>query len=241
MKNTLIFIAFLLIISVPSPAQKTRDALYLRNGSVIYGKLLEIADNNYRMEGSDKSLFIFPSSDVEKFVKETTAFSGRKSRGTGLSIEGGVLAGAQNNDLKAPFSFNILANYTVDVQNIVSLGTGVEFLNSTFTPLFFEYRRLMNEKRITPFIFLRGGALCHLGGNGDIDDSNQYNYREYYKGGASCGIGTGISWARDENETYLSFGYRYAQTSYRQTDYNHVTYTYKNSYNRLEIKFGFKF
>ena len=65
--------------------------------------------------------------------------------------------------------------------------------------------------------------------------------RKDYKGGASLGIGTGISWAKEESETYLTFAYRYAHTSYQQDDYNNVTYTYKNNFNRLEIKFGFKF
>jgi hypothetical protein len=54
-------------------------------------------------------------------------------------------------------------------------------------------------------------------------------------------VGTGISWAKEDMETYLSFAYRYAQTSYKQNNYNDIIYTYKNNYNRLEIKFGFKF
>ncbi len=71
---------------------------------------------------------------------------------------------------------------------------------------------------------------------------NPYNYYpKDYKGGASLGLGTGISWAKQDIETYLSFSYRYAQTSYKQGSYNDVTYTYKNNYNRLEVKFGFKF
>jgi hypothetical protein len=44
-----------------------------------------------------------------------------------------------------------------------------------------------------------------------------------------------------EIETYLSFGYRYAQTSYMELNYNNQDVTYKNYYNRLEAKFGFKF
>ena len=71
--------------------------------------------------------------------------------------------------------------------------------------------------------------------------NSQYNYSKSYKGGASFTIGTGISWAKDEGETYLSFAYRYAHTSYSQENYNNLTETFQNTYNRLEIKFGFKF
>jgi len=241
MKKHLIFFFLLFILSHVLTAQKSRDALYLKNGSILYGRIIEITENTYRIETPDRNIFAFPSSDVEKFTKEDQNPESRKTSGPGFALEAGVLAGAQNNTLKAPFSFNILANYTFDKQNIMSLGSGVEFLNSTFAPLFFEYKRMMNEKRITPFVFFRGGALLHVGGEGNIENQNQYNYPIDYRGGPSFGIGTGVSRVKDDVETYVSFGYRYAQTSYKQIEYNDQEYTYKNTYNRLEIKFGFRF
>jgi hypothetical protein len=238
---TLILIV-IIVFEFPLSAQKTKDALYLKNGSIIYGKLLEISENNYKIETSDKSLFIYPSAEVEKFQKENPRFEGRREKGPGFALEAGLLAGAQNNDFDAPFSFNFLVNYTTDTKNIFSIGSGAEFLGSTFAPLFFEYKRLFSERRVTPFLFLRGGGLVHIGDDSDSDEyPYQYNYSKDYKGGASFGFGTGISWAKEDIETYLSFSFRYAHTSYKQRDYNEVTYTYKNSYNRLEIKFGFKF
>lgn len=241
MKTRLIFLILLFSVGNLLTAQKTRDALYLKNGSIIYGRLMEISENNYRIETADKSLFIFDSDEVEKFVKEAPHFGGRKTMGPGFALESGLLAGAQNNDIDAPFSFNILFNYTLATKNIISAGTGVEFLKRSFTPLFFEYKRLFDEKRATPFIFLRGGALFHLGKDYEGDNYNPYNYAKDFRGGPSFAAGTGISWAKDESETYLSFAYRYARTTYRQTDYNNVTSKYINNYNRLEIKFGFKF
>lgn len=60
--KTYFFIAILLIITVyQSSAQKTRDVLYLRNGSMINGTLMEITDNQYKIQTSDGSLFIFSS------------------------------------------------------------------------------------------------------------------------------------------------------------------------------------
>jgi hypothetical protein len=242
MKKQFILLILAVTIVTPLSAQRSKDALYLKNGSIIYGKLLEISDNKYRIETSDKSLFIFSNDEVDKFVKEIPHFDGRKISGSGFALEAGLLTGAQNNDLEAPFSFNILFNYTVATKNILGIGTGVEFLNSTFAPLFLEYKRILYDRKITPFIFIRGGGLAHFGGDNDTDDNNYpYNYAKDYKGGASFGLGTGISWAKEESETYLTFAYRYAHTSYQQDDYNNVTYTYKNNFNRLEIKFGFKF
>jgi len=241
MKKLMVLFIMLTIITLPLSAQRTKDALYLKNGSIIYGKLLEVSENNYRIQTSDGSLFNYGSDEVAKFIKESPQVVGRRSDGVGMALEAGLLIGSQSSELEAPFSFNILVNYTAGTKNILGIGSGVEYLGSTFSPLFLEYKRLFNEKRATPFVFFRGGALIHTGGDEESDPYNQYYYPKDYKGGASLGIGTGISWAREDMETYLSFAYRYAQTSYRQNNYNDVTYTYENNYNRLEIKFGFKF
>lgn len=241
MKKNLLIITMLTICVLPLSAQKTKDALYLKNGSIIYGKLLEISNNTYRIQTSDGSLFNYSADDVDKLLKETPSFGGRKTSGAGFSIESGLLIGSQNSDFDAPFSFSVIVNYTNGTKNIIGIGSGVEFLGSTFTPIFAEYKRLFNERKTAPFIFFRGGALLHSGDDDESDPYNPYYYPRNYKGGASFGLGTGISWAKEDMETYLTFAYRYAQTSYKQQEYNDITYTYKNNYNRLEIKFGFKF
>ncbi len=240
MKKLLFLTILLIVFTLQLPAQRTKDALYLKNGSIIYGKLLEIADNRYKIQTADGSLFNFNSDEVEKFTKEIPVFAGRKPSGIGLALEAGLLVGAQSNEYDAPFSFNVLVNYTASIKNIIGLGSGVEFLGSTFSPFFFEYKRLFNDRKATPFIFFRGGIMVHTGGDSE-DDPNRYYYARDYRGGASLGTGIGISWSREDLETYLSFGYRYAQTSYKQGSYNDVVYTYKNNFNRLEVKLGFKF
>lgn len=241
MKKQFVFVLLLVLIVLPAFSQKAKDAVYLKNGSIIYGKLLEISDNVYKIQTSDGSLFNFKSDEVDKFVKETPRFESRKSSGPGFALEGGLLVGSQNSEVNAPFSFNIILNITSSTRNIFGIGSGVEFLGSTFSPVFIEVKRLLNEKKTAPFVFMRGGALIHTGGDDDDDPYNPYYYPRSYKGGGTFLIGTGISWAKEDIEAYLSFGYRYAQTSYKQGNYNDVTYTYKNNYNRLEVKFGFKF
>jgi hypothetical protein len=236
-------VIMLIFIIFPLSAQKTKDVLYLKNGSKIYGKLLEVTDSLYKIKTYDGSIFIYPSHEVEKFVNEVSLYEGRKKSGLGFVVEAGVLAGAQSSDYKTPFSFNFLANITSNTKNIFGLGSGVEYLGQPFMPVFLEYKFLFSDRETTPFIFLRGGKLFHLNGDAqNTDNTNpQYNYEKSYEGGGSFTIGTGISWVRDYSETYLSFAYRNVHTSYSQNDYNNQPVTYKTSYNRLEIKFGFRF
>lgn len=243
MKKYFLILILLIIIIYQSSAQKTKGVLYLKNGSIINGTLIEIMDNRYEIQTSDGGLFIFSAPEIEKYISEPTAFAGRKKTGLDFALEAGFLVGSQSSKYDSPFSFNCIAGYTIDTKNILGFGSGVEFLEQTFTPVFFEYKHLFYDRKVAPFIFFRSGVLFHLGSNDESTDSYypQYNVPRDYSGGASLAIGTGISWVREDIETYLSFAYRYAQTSYIETDYNQQNVTYKNYYNRLELKFGFKF
>jgi hypothetical protein len=243
MKRQLTSVILLIFILVPIFGQSKKDVLYLKNGSTIYGKLIEASDSQYKIRTADGSIFIFASPEVDKFVNERPYYEGRKKKGLGIAMEGGFLVGPQSSEYKNPFSFNIIGNVTLHTRSIFGIGSGVEYLGKPFNPIFIEYKYLISERKSTPFLFIRGGKLLYL--KDDETDSDypyqQYNYRKSYKGGASFTVGTGISWANDDGEIYLSFAYRYAHTSYQIENYNNQTDTYNNSYNRLEVKLGFKF
>jgi len=243
MKKHILIAIILIIFGFQLSAQKAKDVLYLKNGSIIYGKLIEIVDDQYKIQSSDGSIFIFKTSEVEKFSKESPFFDGRKTAGFGFSLEAGLLVGSQHTDFSAPFSFNFLASVTSNTKNITSIGSGVEFFGRPYTPLFIEYKYIFYNKKTSPFFFARGGAVIPFGGDEQTPSLiiNHNNGPKDYKGGASFTFGTGISWAKEDYETFLSFGYRYAHTSYVQNDYNLGDVTYSNSLNRLEIKLGIKF
>jgi len=242
MKKLLPVIIVLIFTAFTVSAQKTKDVLYLKNGSIIYGKLIEIKDGQYKMQTADGSTYLYKGEDIDKFSKESPQYDGRKANGFSFAMEAGLLAGAQHTDYSAPFSFNFLLGVTNSTNNVISFGSGVEFIGMPFTPLFLEYKRLIYDRKTTPFLFFRGGTVVQLGGSDSDSPISTYDHEPYnYRGGGSFAFGSGISWAKTDYETYLSFGYRYAHTSYKQKDFNNVTSTYQNSLNRLEIKFGFRF
>jgi hypothetical protein len=240
MKKVLFLVFLITFIHPLISAQNNKDVIYLKNGSIIYGTLIEISDNQYKIRSDDGSIFVFSVSEVEKFIKEPVSLNERKKNGPGLAVEAGFMLGSQTSDYPAPVSFNAMVTYTVETRNIISLGSGAEFLGKTYTPLFFEYKYLFYNRKVSQFAFFRTGVMLYLG----PDEENQnyyYPLRKEYGGGASVTAGTGISWCGNGYETYLSFAYRYAHTNYVETDYNQQDVTYKLNYNRLEIKVGFKF
>lgn len=243
MKKHVIMALFLIIIGIQLSAQKSNDVLYLKNGSIIYGKLVEIVNGTYKILTSDGTVFIFQTYEVAKFTIQAPSFDGRKTNGFGFSLEAGFLIGSQQSEYFAPFSFNFLASITSNTKNVTSLGSGVEFLGRPYTPLFLEYKYIIYDQKASPFIFLRCGAVIPFGSSGEQTSTTNSNNNipKDYKGGVSLGLGTGISWAKENYETNLSFAFRYARTSYDQFEYNRGTVTYSNNFNRLEIKFGYKF
>lgn len=241
MKKQIILIIILIITSSGVYGQRTRDVLYLRNGSMIYGKLLEVSSDQYKIQTSDGSIMIYKATEVEKFTREKPVYDGRKANGFTFTLETGLLAGSQDSRYAAPFSFNLLAGYTASTRNIISFGSGVEFFGRPYTPFFIEYKNIINRNRTSPFLFIRGGVVVPIG-QSEGGTPGQYNqHPKEYGGGGSFTLGTGISWAKEDFATSLSFAYRYAHTSYKQSEYNGVTYTYTDNMNRLEIKFGFTF
>ena len=242
MKKHILLIIILIITGIQLSAQKTNDVLYLKNGNIRYGKLIEVTNDQYKMQTSDGSIFIFKADEVEKFAKESAFFEGRKASGLGFALEAGFLIGSQGSEYVAPLSFNFLGSITANTNNVISIGSGVEFIGRPYTPLFLEYKYIFSNRRVSPFMFLRGGGIIPVS---DTEESgsvtNPNTQPKDFKGGFSMALGTGISWLKEGYETNLSFAYRYAHTSYIQNEYTRGDVTYNNKYNRLEVKLGFKF
>ena len=71
----LFFIVIFFISTVANnlTAQDMRDVVYLKNGSIIKGIIIEqIPDISYKIETSDGSVFVCLYPDVEKIIKEKT-------------------------------------------------------------------------------------------------------------------------------------------------------------------------
>ena len=62
MKKMTFLCILLIFLTLQSYGQKTKDVLYLKNGSMIYGTLMEISNDQYKLRGSDgKHFYLFIS------------------------------------------------------------------------------------------------------------------------------------------------------------------------------------
>jgi hypothetical protein len=244
MKRILFLIMTFILISVQVNAQRGKDALYLKNGSIVQGKLIEVKDGQYSIRTTDGLLFTFSNDEVEKFILGEESEPGEvrinDPNGFGFGIESGFLIGSSNHNFFLLFSLNPMATFTFSKRHTLSAVTGLELFDQLTLPLVLEYRFNVLNGDVSPFIYTRGGGLVPIGG----EDSSQK-----YRGGWTWGIGTGFRWPIAGFESYIKFGFRYGIT-YRTEDsyWDYIEmreypadFTYQSNFYRFEMKWGFKF
>jgi hypothetical protein len=70
----LILVIAIIILSVTALIAQTKDIVYLKNGSVIKGTILEmVPDKTIKVQTADGNIFVYNMSEVEKISKEAAA------------------------------------------------------------------------------------------------------------------------------------------------------------------------
>lgn len=84
-------IACILCGEIMTAQISTRDVIYLKNGSIIKGSILEIIpDKSVKLETTDGRVYVYLMSEIDKITKETYQSSIEEMSGSSFSIYGGV-------------------------------------------------------------------------------------------------------------------------------------------------------
>lgn len=71
MKKTILSFVSLFCLTVISFAQNVNETVYLKNGSVIKGVIVEqIPNKSLKIQTADENLFVYNLDEVEKITKE---------------------------------------------------------------------------------------------------------------------------------------------------------------------------
>lgn len=231
-------------------AQKVKkEVVYLKNGSVVKGRLVELDDKRMIVQ-SARNTWVFNRTDIDT----TTSSPVRKVESVGelnwfAKASVGVLVGSADNEKEAPFSFDFSANMKVLPKLYAGLGAGVDFFEESYMPVFGNLEYHFRKSRITPFVGMSGGYMVPL--DGDIKtmspiyyssfSSMYYPYRDVTwenKGGLMLNPSIGFVSSLNENlGLSLSFGYRYSRVVYKGESQNEL----ETNYNRLSIRIGILF
>ncbi|MBP6978943.1 MAG: hypothetical protein PHD61_08710 [Bacteroidales bacterium] len=241
-------VCFFLLIPLLSVAQQQEyDALYLNNGSVLRGKVLEsIPGQGVKIEMVGSNILVIPENEIEKIVMRETESqtSSKTSQPSKIEVHPQVhLFGGSDQS----WGFTVRTAYAFPFRLSLGAGTGVEWFSAAMLPLFADVSYKILPGKWSPFVYAQAGYALPL-------EENQNTYFYYYDqnnhGGILAGAGAGIR--KDfSNHAAITFsvGYRFQQSrmtaeynSWYDDNPNHeVKAERTEQFNRIALSLGFMF
>ncbi len=240
----------LFLVGISSAQKIRKQTVYLKNGSVVKGRVIEYDDQNMAIQ-SARNTWVFKRSEIDSIATTLPAYGTEDTEQSWFARASfGVLVGSANNQKNTPFSFDFSANFKLIDGLYVGPGVGVDFLEESYLPAFVNLEYHLRKSEFTPFVSMKAGYLVPLERHVKIERLMDdvylpyYNYYPYYnqeldaKGGLMLNPSVGfISYLSPHFGLSLSVGYRYSQTNYDGD--NH--YKLEANYNRLSFHLGLLF
>ena len=242
MKSSIL--AFFLVCAfsaIHSTAQPQPDILQLKNGSILYGTILENKVGEYiRIEIIGKNQLVFPYNEIDKMSREGTPVTTTPVAKSLIDITSSLnFYGGSNNSA----GFLITAAYNFPFRLSAGVGTGIDMFQYQVLPISAEITYLLLKTSLTPILYCRTGYSFPL----SKAQSDAWSNPEY-KGGILAGAGAGIRKSfSNHNALLFSIGYRY-QKLRRTTEYYPfisempVQFDERiDHFNRINFSIGFQF
>jgi len=232
--SRILFILLALAIFSPASSQKSCDAVYAINGSIIRGKITEQNDSIVKIMTCCGSVFAFRKEEIlsignEKCISAKAEIS-RKGYLNLTSM--GALIGSTENVKSAPFS--VLMEHHYRINKVVALGglIGFEQLNESVMPVGGTLKLFGPAGNADIYLGISSGYSFSLGKPGEegITKANGG-----FMGSTELGIIIPVSAG---SAITLAFGYRYNELHYDLNNWYYGDYKQVNTYNRLMIRFG---
>jgi hypothetical protein len=232
-----------LIIHSSSLLAQEVDHVYLKSGSVIRGNIIEIEPvDHVKIQDLCGNIWYYSISQVEKITCEPYQLPGTKRTTVGFGsgfvnlTSIGFLAGSPSNMQAAPFTILMINGWRNSFGLFTGAGAGIEFLTTSYLPLFLDVRYDLSRGDVVPYIVAKGGYSLPL-----ARDHSEYDYDYAYFGGPLAGAGIGLKLRTRSHCAWDSeLMYRYQKTAYSERyEWNGQEYRYTDIYNRLEVRLGF--
>lgn len=221
-------------------AQGTQDVVYLYNGSILKGKIIEnVAGVRTSIEITGHNVLVFPDTAIKMVLTNQKIPShefGSMASKVEMDVAANFYGGSQNSG-----GFTFIPAYRFPFRLSAGVGTGIEWFDRQQIPFMADFRYCLLNGFWSPFVYAQGGYAIPLSkkDNGDVTE----NY-----GGILAGTGAGIRISFSQrNALFLSIGYRYQKNKTVTGSYPwYSTYpssetTKYNEFNRITFAFGFVF
>jgi hypothetical protein len=223
---------------------KSEDVVYLKNGSVIHGTIVELIPNqSVKIQTADHNVFIFKMDEVEKITKASTEYYKKSDRGYVNCPDIGYLPGVGDGTLSAngqtinakneyhAISIRDVIGFRINQDFIVGGGIGYEYFGgdtnympaTEYIPIFFNMRAYFASSTSTQAGFVLDlGYDIGLTNKTTIDNSLGYGstvtISDKYKGGLFLNPAICLRTALSQKTAFcFSIGYEYQSFTIEET------------------------
>lgn len=243
------FLAFMSVSLFSFGQQSTDDVVYLKNGSVIRGSIVELVpDGNITIEIMGGSTLVYPMAEVEKITKEKSRYEMPiqkahyiKHRGFFNSSEIGLGFGSQNyyyGGITSNVSMQTINGFQYSRHLQAGLGIGIDYYTNQpllYNPVFIRISGDIINNPVTPFYYVDGGYTFVW-----EEDNNDATT---YEGGIMFNPGIGVKFYSRTKASYtIGFGYKSQKSTYTYNNpWDNSVFVEKRTFNRLTLKLGIGF
>lgn len=241
-------LAFLLLFTAAChfgfSQSKTQDVVYLNNGSMIRGQLIErIVDSHVKIETIDGSIWVFKMEEVKEIASIATEQVIKDfemdTKGFYNISDIGILTGRTTNYSVTSVSAQTVNGYRFNEHFAAGIGVGIESFDVALAPLFVEGRYHLLKGKFSPFVALQAGYAVPL------ENYRDDTYGWTNQGGITANANIGIRNYFTENVAIvISAGFRHQRSTSKGRDWwfaeGDILKTH-NYYNRIVLRMGILF
>lgn len=233
----LLFVLIVLLFPGIIVAQTAmEDVVYLNDGNVLRGKLLERNEGeSLKIKISGGSIFFILMDEVDE-IKREEAYRPKHYKLKGYVNYTGVerLSGEQDSDATR---FQMVNGYQFTPR--FSAGIGIAFVDYhdplNAIPIFGDLRFKLTKSNAAPFIFLKGGY------NFSVVPDEEFPIEDH-RGGLILNTGVGIQFdVNDHVGWYFNAGYNIDKMEYEEEVWGNRNSTTSLTYKRVHFGLGLAF
>ncbi len=249
--QNLTLLVFTLICFTSLGQNNMEDVVYLKNGSIIRGIIIEqVPNQSIKLQTKDRNVFVFKYDEIEKITKENLPFnnSNTSSNLTDFKKSGFINISevsfcpgvgnvkfadysVKNEDYS--FGFRTINGYQVNEHLSLGVGLGIDkYKNVSMLPITFDARATFLKGKVSPVFTANIGYAINLDGEkGGLVINPQIGVKAYISKNIAYLFNIGYKWQGQEVLIPYGYDFYYGYTNKKENAF----------YQFITISTGFAF
>jgi hypothetical protein len=222
-----IFLAFVLVCNISYGQNNMEDVVYLKNGSVIRGIIIEqVPNQSIKIQTKDRNVFVFKFDEIEKMTKENLPVdnSYNNSKATDFKKSGFINVTEINYSLGVgdvivgnytyknvdnSFGFRTINGYQLNEHLSLGIGIGIDkYKSATLLPITFDARATILKGKVSPVFTANIGYAVGLNDvKGGLVINPQIGFKTYISKNVAYLFNVGYKWQGQEVMYFSGYNY----------------------------------